>query len=383
MKKSLMILTALVAPSIAFAQTTLPADAPIATDRSAKVLRASTPVVLQAQPAPGVQTAPLPATATPTLQPPAAQQSANTVPKLQPANTATSAPPPVETRLVPSAPLHAPPPITAPATRVKLTPREAHSVAISNAWQTNKSMPAPGDEGSVIFGFGTTLPTIVCAPLFVCDLQLQAGEIVNDINLGDSVRWKISPAASGAAGNQVTHVLIKPTDSGLTTNLVITTDRRVYVVKLVSEPKTWMARVSFSYPDEQRAQWETFMAAQRAQAAVAQASQLATRTATVLPTGETIDRLDFGFDLSGDKPSWRPVRVYSDGRKTYIEFPREMRDGEAPVLVGIGPGNTPEVINFRTKGNRYVVDQVVDRVALISGVGRHQTRVDIRRSNAG
>ena len=381
MKKTLLILTALVAPSIAFAQQTS-TDAPIATDRTARLLRPSTPVVLQAQPAPGVQTA---MAAPPPQQALPAGQGANAVPKLQPANAPVTAntPPAVQTRLVPSAPLHAPPPIAAPAQRVRLTPRETQSVAISNAWQQNKSMPAPGDEGSVVFGFGTTLPTIVCAPLFVCDLQLQAGEIVNDINLGDSVRWKISPAASGAGANQVTHVLIKPTDSGLTTNLVITTDRRDYVVKLVIEPKTWMARVSFSYPDEQRAQWENFIAAQRAQQAVAQATQLATRTATVLPSGETIDRLDFGFDLSGDKPSWRPLRVYSDGRKTYIEFPREMRDGEAPALVGVGPGNAAEVINYRAKGNRYVVDQVVDRVALISGVGRHQVRVDIRRSVTG
>lgn len=374
MKKTLLILSALVAPSVALAQTTPALDAPIATDRTAAVLRANGPVVLQATPAPGVSVAPQTAPA------PASNSS---TPTLRPVGSAGTAQPAPETRLVPSAPLRAPPPIAAPAQRVKLTARETHSVAISNAWQQNKSMPAPGDEGAVVFGFGTTLPTIVCAPLFVCDLQLQAGEIVNDINLGDSVRWKISPAASGVGADKLTHVLIKPTDSGLTTNLVITTDRRVYVVKLVSEPKTWMARVSFTYPDEQRAQWENFIAAQRAEQAVAAASQLATRTATVLPTGETIDRLDFGFDLTGDKPSWRPVRVYSDGRKTYIEFPRDMRDGEAPALVGVGPGNAPEVLNFRVKGNRYVVDQVIDRVALISGVGRHQVRVDIRRSIAG
>lgn len=372
MKKSLFLLSALVAPSMAMAQTVPALDAPIATQRSStQVLRANTPVVLQAQPAMGFG----PAQRADQVPPQAQPQPA----PVQVADQAQPAP----VHMVPSAPLHAPPPVAATVQRVKLTQRETQSVAISNTWQQNKTMPTPGDEGAVVFGFGTTLPTIICAPLFICDLQLQAGELVSDINIGDSVRWKISPAESGTPGQKVTHVLIKPTDAGLTTNLIVTTDRRVYVVKLVSEPKTWMARVSFSYPDEARAQWDAFMAAQRAERAVAQATQAVTRTATVLPTGESIDRLDFGFDLRGDKPSWRPVRVYSDGRKTYIEFPRELRDDEAPALVGVGPGNAPEVINYRTKGNRYVIDQVVDRVALISGVGRHQVRVEIQRQRAG
>lgn len=372
MKKSLLLLSALVAPSMALAQTVPAIDAPITTQRAPQVLRANT-VVLQAQPAMGFNQTQRPAQV---VAPGQAQQ-----PNAGP--VADQAPPPPPTNMVPSAPLHAPPPVAATVQRIKLTPRETQSVAISNNWQQNKSMPTAGDEGAVVFGFGTTLPTIVCAPLFICDLQLQAGEVVSDINIGDSVRWKISPAESGAAGQKVTHVLIKPTDAGLTTNLIVSTDRRVYVVKLVSEPKTWMARVSFSYPDEVKAEWDNFLAAQRAERAVAQAAQAVTRTATVLPTGESIDRLDFGFDLRGDKPSWRPVRVYTNGRKTVIEFPKELRDDEAPALVGVGQGNEPEVINVRTKGNRWEVDYVVDHVALISGVGRHQVRVDIQRAKAG
>jgi type IV secretion system protein VirB9 len=63
------------------------------------------------------------------------------------------------------------------------------------------------------------LPVVVCAPLHVCDLTLQPGEIVNDINIGDGVRWQITPAMQGAGDGLTTHVLIKPTDIGLVTNL--------------------------------------------------------------------------------------------------------------------------------------------------------------------
>lgn len=352
MLKHILLVTALAAPSMAFAQIVPALDAPIATApgaRRAPVLAANA----------GEQAAPVNATMQQPVQAPA--------------------PPPV-----PSAPLYAPPPVAVVASApVKLTAREAKAVQISQSWQNNKAMPTHGAEGAVVFGFGETLPTVVCAPLFVCDLQLQPGELVNDINIGDSVRWKISPASSGEGGDKVTHVLIKPADAGITTNLNITTDRRVYVLKLVSHPTQWFAKVSFTYPDEQRREWETFMANQRAEQAAQQARTFEVRKATVLPTGEALQRLDFGFEVTGDSPAWKPVRVYSDGRKTYIELPAALKNDEAPALVGIGVDSKAEVMNYRVEGDRYVVDQVVQRVALISGVGRRQVKVEISRARRG
>lgn len=355
MKKSLLLLTVLAMPSFAMAQQVPALEEPIAT--APRLLRTSTP------------RAPIQLQATMPAEAPPAAMPAPVV--------AVPAP-------VPSAPLYAPPPVAAVAAQTpKLTAREVKAVQISRSWQDNSTMPTHGVEGSVVFGFGETLPSIICAPLFVCDLQLQPGELVNDINIGDSVRWKIAPAASGQGAEKTTHVLIKPTDAGLTTNLIITTDRRVYVLKLVSHPKTWMARVAFTYPEEQRQEWENFLAAQRAEQAAQQVRFVETRKATVLPTGETIQRLDFGFDVKGDRPAWRPLRVYSDGRKTYIEFPTELRNDEAPALVGIGPDNKAEVLNYRVDGDRYVVDQVVQHVALISGAGRRQVKVEIQRARRG
>ena len=55
-------------------------------------------------------------------------------------------------------------------------------------------MPHAGEDGYDRFLFGATLPTVVCAPLQGCNLALQPGEIVNNVNLGDSVRWKITPS---------------------------------------------------------------------------------------------------------------------------------------------------------------------------------------------
>jgi type IV secretion system protein TrbG len=61
----------------------------------------------------------------------------------------------------------------------------------------------------VVFAFGATLPTVVCAPLFVCDLVLQPGEAAKDLNVGDSVRWQITPATQSTGEVAIAHVIIK------------------------------------------------------------------------------------------------------------------------------------------------------------------------------
>lgn len=314
---------------------------------------------------------------------PVAAAAQTAVPALQAAPAAGVVATPAAAPTGPIYPNVAPPQLPAMmGANPRLTARERAGLDIAESWTENRARPATGTEGAAIFGFGETLPAIVCAPLFVCDVMLQPGEVINDINLGDSVRWKVSPARSGTGSSATTHVLIKPTDAGLTTNLLITTDRRTYVLKLVSHRTDWMPRVAFSYPDEVRAEWENFLASQRAAQAVETARQLDVQRATILPTGEPLSDLDFGFDVRGDSPSWRPLRVYADGSKTYIQFPRGMTNAQAPALVGVGPDNGTEIINYRVDGDRYVIDQILERGALISGVGRRQVKVEIFRQEA-
>jgi type IV secretion system protein TrbG len=110
--------------------------------------------------------------------------------------------------------------------------------------------------------------------------------------------------------------------------------------------------------------------------------------ANTLPTGENVANLDFGFQLSGDNPGWKPLRVYTDGAKTYIEFPRSISFTSAPTLVALDnsggwfSSGTTQMVNYRMTGDRYVVDRVLDRAELISGVGSGQTRVVITRDGS-
>ncbi|MEX8140009.1 P-type conjugative transfer protein TrbG [Acinetobacter baumannii] len=257
--------------------------------------------------------------------------------------------------------------------QIYLDGKEAHGIKLANEWKKHPDKPRRGKDGSVKYLFGATLPTLVCTPLQVCSIELQAGEVVNDVHAGDNVRWKIEPAIKGTGADATTILIVKPTDAGLVTNLLVTTDRRTYTIKLASTQKSWIPVLSFDYPDDVDRAWAAYRQAQ--------AKQVQFNT---MPTGQNLANLDFGFRISGDNPAWRPQRVYSDGSKTYIQFPSSSFGGDAPALVALGKGGIfsrgkEQLVNYRVIGDRYVVDKVIDRAALIQGVGRDQVKVTITR----
>src|ERR1700688_1226099 len=108
-----------------------------------------------------------------------------------------------------------------------------------------------GPDGILRYPFGErTPPTLRCMPLSVCDVVLEPGESIVNVAVGDSVRWLIAPASSGPAEATTPHLLIKPTEAGLRTNLIVTTNRRTYYLTLVSQKSDPMLRIGFLYPQD-------------------------------------------------------------------------------------------------------------------------------------
>lgn len=90
-----------------------------------------------------------------------------------------------------------------PTTDVPLTATALEAVQVSEQWRGEKNSPSQGLDGRVIYSFGAGLPTVVCAPLRVCIIELQPGEkIAGEPHIGDAVRWNISPACMGPAITQ-------------------------------------------------------------------------------------------------------------------------------------------------------------------------------------
>lgn len=262
-------------------------------------------------------------------------------------------------------------------TNPKLTAQERAALAIAKRWEAGSAsgiQPVAGSGGAIKFVYGVQQPSIVCAVLQVCDVALQAGEQVNSINLGDTARWTVEPAITGSGATEIQHLIIKPMDVGLETSLVVTTNRRSYHFRLRSHRTEYMPQVSFTYPEDAQVKWDAMQRREKQE-----------RTDNTLPaTGEYLGDLTFDYDLSGSA-SWKPVRVYNDGRKTVIEMPGAMQQTEAPTLLvvrkegGMFADDETVLVNYRVQGNRYIVDTVFDRAILIAGVGSSQDRVTIVR----
>ena len=205
---------------------------------------------------------------------------------------------------------------------------------------------------------------VYTAPGRVTDIALEPGEALVAVASGDTVRWVIGDTSSGSGVEKRTHVLVKPFASGLSTNLVVTTDRRSYHLALTSNGKTAMAALSWTYPQD------ALIALQRAESRAAAAAPVA--------TGIAVDQLRFGYVISGDKPDWRPLRAFDDGRQTFIEFPATLGVGEAPPLFLVDRKGEAQLVNYRLRGRYYVVDRLFDAAELRLGTKR-QDVVRIRR----
>ncbi|RZN13866.1 P-type conjugative transfer protein TrbG [Bradyrhizobium sp. Leo121] len=242
--------------------------------------------------------------------------------------------------------------------------KERKGTRISSQWRGSTGLVTRGKDGKVVFLFGEVQPSVVCSPLEVCDIELEAGEVVRDVLVGDTVRWKVEPATSGAVGGQAIHLIVKPSEPGLVTSMVVTTSRRTYHIQLKSNATQYMARVGFEYPED---------------VGVRLADVNARIGADTIPgAGVPAEQLSFAYSVSGNA-SWRPTRVYSDGVKTYIQFPSSLSGQDAPVLFVVSGGQN-RIVNYRLKGDMMVVDYQIDTAILVSGVGFwNQDKVTIRR----
>ena len=206
------------------------------------------------------------------------------------------------------------------------------------------------------------------APGQVTDIALQEGEQLvgpGPVAAGDTVRWIIGDTVSGTGPSARVHVLVKPTRPGLVTNLVINTDRRTYHLELRSTPDTYMASISWTYPQD---------------ALIAIAAR-ARETAAAAPvvTGVDLDTLNFRYRIDGDRTAWRPVRAFDDGRQVFIEFPIGVAQSDMPPLFIAGARDETELVNYRVRGRFLVVDRLFDAAELRLAAGKTEKRVRVVR----
>jgi type IV secretion system protein VirB9 len=129
-----------------------------------------------------------------------------------------------------------------------------------------------------------------------------------------------------------------------------------------------MAAVSWTYPQD------ALIALRTAEAERERAAPVA--------AGIDFSALNFRYRIAGDRPEWRPVRVFDDGRQVFIEFPGDIASGDMPPLFVIGADQAAELVNYRVQGRYMVVDRLFERAELRLGAGASAKQVRIERERA-
>lgn len=209
---------------------------------------------------------------------------------------------------------------------------------------------------------------VVCAVLHLCDIELQQGEVITGLQVGDRARWSITPAITGSGPNEVHHLVVRPYDVGLETSAVVATNRRTYHLQLRSDASRYMPRVKFTYPEEAQRKMEAKVA-----------SELHARQRGLIPeTNQYLGDLDFQYRLNG-AAQLKPLRVYNDHLKTTIELPPAALAEQPSLLITEAGRAGQKTMAYRREGSLLLVDGVFDSARLVYGKGGEKNTVAIDR----
>jgi type IV secretion system protein VirB9 len=211
------------------------------------------------------------------------------------------------------------------------------------------------EPGVTVVPFGTAAPELECETLRVCAVELEAGERVVKTYLGDGERWKVDVQLSQEGGVRPL-VVLKPTECGIETNLIVSTDRRIYDVLVKSRScanpgeglKLGPRRLRFEYGAMSQS-WND-----RGQPGPPAGD----------PAAAKPQSLNFKYSWKSGWRSIKPKLVYDDGKRVYVQLGKLPE--KAPAIFRKGAEGL-ELVPFRLEGSVYVIEAVPDEFVLVSG----------------
>lgn len=250
---------------------------------------------------------------------------------------------------------------------VKLSEREKKSLRLSKRFFDRGPEPVIVENGKLMYVHGASTPTILASPMQVCDVELEKGEEINEIIVGDSARWMVETGSSGSGNEKIVHLFIKPVDAGLETTAIVTTNRRTYHLRLVSQRENHTPYVGFSYPNSFK---RSIQKPKKYESIDKDSTDSAGKKADLA-------KLNFAYKIKGSA-SWKPLRIYDNGQQIYIVLPNNI--SEMPVLLA-QKGSKNIMVNYRINGQTMVVDGLFDKIALILGIGSNKEEIKILRDS--
>jgi P-type conjugative transfer protein TrbG len=296
------------------------------------------------------------------------------------APTTTNTPPEISgtTRAEPPVPRTMPPAVDPVSPDRPLNDKEQAAITLAKRWIAKFQTPRLDAAGIEHFLPGNGQVFVVAAVSHITDIALAPGEIiVPPLHIGDTTEWTLHPAQSGSGNDAKEHILIKPSDAGLSTNLVIETNKRTVSIELSSRRDDYMPLVALDLSDSGDGERITATVLARQQRVTLAASPC--DQAPIVPPSQ--------FRITGDNPAWRPLRAYvvatPVGNKTCVDFSGGIISGELPAMLALADDGgwfrspTKKIVNVRYVNHRFVADEQLSRFILVDGVGGSQKSVTI------
>ena len=171
---------------------------------------------------------------------------------------------------------------------------------------------------------------------------LSPSEEVQEMATGNSEAWEIKDSRN--------NIYMKPKMTNAQTNLIVTTNRRVYSfdLRVVESQPTY--RLTFTYPDEQQAAENQKLAEDKVKSS--------------FETPPNVANQNYSMAIGQNSEEIRPMSAFDDGKFTYIKFKRGQ---EMPVIFKKLDDGTEEIINAHVKGDWTVLHGVYKKIMLRAG----------------
>lgn len=200
---------------------------------------------------------------------------------------------------------------------------------------------------------------------FITTIKLEADEDILYIVGGNTEAFLIDQTRGGKDGSSL--VYIKPLFEDLDTNIVITTDKRVYFFYVKTSKTFFNSMVRFQYPYEREI--------------VAYANEIAlnklnnpapaeVKKNETLPNISMIgnEKIDLKYNIKSNN-AIAPDLVYNNGLKTYVRLKKGIQ--EMPILEVIGADGKVETVNMRVDERDgykfFIIDKIVNKGQLKLG----------------
>jgi len=189
---------------------------------------------------------------------------------------------------------------------------------------------------------------------FVSTIQFAKGERVDSVQLGDHVSWQVDRLKRG---DMLSVVPIE--NGGAYTNMLVTTNRRVYSFEMTARHAPYVEDPSLTY----LYRFDYPMTAEEFAYSRSHASGI---DDVVARSGEVGgDDLNSAYRASGPK-RLKPIRMFDDGAKTYLAF---AKGAPRPAAFAVASDRSESVVNTSTLPDGTLVIHSVKARFTLRGAG--------------